>query len=162
MKIIRLCTIFAFLGVISLNLSCTKNDGVIIALQNENHKGFLVNFVLHHNYNVEIIDNGNHLKMKNTSMEMWLEILNILRLKLDTISNNIANVNTVQSEEGEPYIRQVFSFTVENGFEITNDESYFEYSNIDIVAETILMIEINTLYQSIANYLSNNYKNLIF
>ena len=184
MKLIRLIKIFGLLIIFSLNVSCEKNNDVIIVIQNENHKNFLLNYILHNGYNVEIIDNGNNLTMKNTTMEMWLDILNILKQKMNIISTNIANVNTTQTDKGGAYIRQVFSFTVENGFEIIDDihsekrfvydpqhpdaikngekQGFVEYSNIDIMAETVLLIEVNTLYESIANYLRNNYKNVIF
>ena len=184
MKLIRLIKAFVFLIIFSTIMSCEKNTDVIIAVQNENYKSFLINYIPHNYPNVEIVDNGNHLTMKNTTMEMWLDILHILKQKMNTISANIANVNTTQTDNGGPYIRQVFSFTVENGFEIIDDihtetrfvydpthpdaiengerQGFVEYSNIDIMTETVLLIEVNSIYESIANYLRSNYKNVIF
>jgi flagellar basal-body rod protein FlgC len=175
--------LFGFI-IFAFNISCAKNNDVIIAIRNENNKDLLIKMILNNEFDVEIIDNGNHLTIKNSSMDMWLEILDILRLRLDVISNNIANAHTTHSKNGKPYVRQLFTFTVENGVEIIDDiasgasfvydpshpdaimfgerQGYVQYPNIDIIAETLLIIETQALFESIASYLRNNYKNVIF
>jgi flagellar basal-body rod protein FlgC len=175
--------IFVFV-IFALNISCVGNNDVIVAIHNESRKEFINNFFLHKGYNVKIIDNGNYLKLKNTTLNMWLEIASILKLEMDTISNNIANAHTTQSENGEPFRRKTLIFTVENGVEIITDPSiekhfvydpshpdaigggerqgYVEYPNVDMVIEMIHMAEVNTFFESVSHYLRNKYKNVIF
>lgn len=44
------------------------------------------------------------------SMQINTSGLNLERLKLDTISSNIANVNTTRTAEGGPYLRKEVTF----------------------------------------------------
>jgi flagellar basal-body rod protein FlgC len=46
-----------------------------------------------------------------SSMEISASGLTAERLRLDVISNNLANVNTTRGADGQPYRRQVVTFT---------------------------------------------------
>ena len=50
-----------------------------------------------------------------SSMQISASGLTAERLRLDVISNNIANVNTTRGADGQPYRRQVVTFTAREG-----------------------------------------------
>ena len=170
--------------VLLLSISCEKSNDVIFAVKNERHKELFRNFIVHNNYNIEIIDNGNYLTIKNSTIDMWLGIRNIIKLEMDIISNNITNASTTRTVNGGPFIRQFVIYNIENGIEIISDNSsekrfvydpthpdaiqtgerqgYVEYPNVNTVVEMINMIEASSFYESITEYIRNNYKNVIF
>ena len=183
MKYYKVLIILGLFMILLSYSSCVKNNDVIVTIHNEKQKEFLNNFILYNNYDVEIIDNGIYLIMKNTTLEMWLEIRNILKIEMDVISDNIANVSTTRTVNGGPFIRNIVMFTLENGLEIVSDTStekrfiyepthpdailtgvrqgYVEYSNVDTVIEMVNMIAVSNFYNSITEYLKNKYKNII-
>jgi len=173
------------IGIIfSLLLSCTEKKEIIIATHTEAEKDFIKNVVAYNDYKVTIIDNGSYLTVKNVTMDMLLEIRNIVFLEIDIINDNIKNVNTTRTENGGPYIRKFVRFTAENGVEIAEDtetnirlvydpihpdakrtgerQGYVEYPNVDMASEMIDLIRVNRFFESISDYLSNNFKNVIF
>ena len=177
-------TILAFFFIFMLIMSCKKNDDVIFAVQNERYKELFKNYIIHNDYDIEIIDNGNYLTIKNSTMDVWLGISNIIRLEMDTISGNIANASTTRTYNGGPFIRQFVTFSIENEVEIISDissegrlvydpthpdaiqtgewQDYVEYPNVNTTVEMINMLEASSFYESITKYIKNNYKNVIF
>ena len=167
-----------------LGVSCKKNNDVIFAVQNERYKELFRNFIAYNDYNVKIIDNGNYLTIKNSTMDMWVGMRNIIKLEMDTINNNIANASTTRTINGGPFIRQFVAVNVENGVEIISDTSsltrfvydpthpdaiqtgerqgYVECPNVNTTVEMINLIEASNFYESITEYIKANYKNVIY
>jgi len=139
-----------FLIILFLMTSCAENKETKMIIFNENHKNIFENMISYKNYNLEVIDNGNFWIIKNISEEVLLELIGIARLKLDVIANNIANVNT------ENYLRQYVKITMENGIEVVDDTE-----NVDLIRETIDMIEIQRLFEASIEYLIKINENII-
>ena len=170
--------------IFSLLLSCAEKKEIIIATHTEAEKDFIKNIVAYNNYKVTIIDNGNYLTVKNITLDMLLEIRNIVFLEADIINENMKNINTTRTVNGGPYVRRFVRFTAENGVEIVEDtetnlrlvydpihpdairagerQGYVEYPNVDIASEMMDLIRVNRFFESISDYLSNNYKNVVF
>jgi len=174
--------ILGFLLFISFILSCGEGKNIIISTHNESEKEYIKNILLYNDYHVEIIDNGNYLTIKQITVDMLLEIKNVIQLEMDTIKMNIKNVSTIKN--GNPYVRKYIKVSAENGVEIIEDietnfrliynpthpeaissgekQGYVEYPNVDIITEMINLIRVNRLYESILYYIRNNYKNVVF
>jgi flagellar basal body rod protein FlgC len=145
----------------------------------ESTKNFLNSIIVCKNYNAKIIDKNGYWIIENASEEMLVDILIIIRLKLDISANNIANVNTTRTFEGGPFIRQYLKITPGNGIEIAKDtsaltrfvwdpthpdaiktgakEGYVELPNVDVVTEKVALEAYGRLYSAIAEYLKENY-----
>jgi flagellar basal body rod protein FlgB len=102
------------------------------------------------NHNIEINNNGNYWIIKNLNEEALLELIGISRLRLNVISNNIANVNT------ENYLRKYLKITKENGIEIVNDAR-----GVDLDEETVYMFETQLLFEISTEYLKRINENII-
>ena len=163
-------------------ISCNKNIDILVL--NEKQKDILVNYILLKCYNVKIIDNDYYLTIKNINKELLVDMLYMLNIKIDIIKNNIVNVKTTRTVEGGPFIRNYLKITVENGMEILKDTSdtfhvrvefdpshpdaikdgvnkdYVQYPNINLIYEYNDLIETIQLYNSIVDYIKNNYKNI--
>lgn len=82
------------------------------------------------------------------SMQINASGLNLERFKLDTISTNIANVNTTRTENGDgPYIKQQVLFEenleqVKSGFtgEISSKSRGVKISGVEADAENIRLV----------------------
>jgi flagellar basal-body rod protein FlgC len=145
----------------------------------ESTKSFLDSIIVYKNYNVKIIDKDGYWIIENASEEILLDILLIIRLKLDIIADNIANANTTRTVDGGPFIRQYLKITPENGMEIVKDtvpftrflwdpthpdairtgskEGFVEFPNVDIMRENTELTVYGNLYNAIAVYLKENY-----
>ena len=143
--------LFAFLVILFLLVSCSKNSEMKMIIFSENHKNIIENINLHKSYAMEIIDKGNFQIIQNISEEVLLDFLGIAHLKLDVIAGNIANVNT------ENYVRKFVRISVENGVEIVNDTE-----GVDLTKETIDMIEIQRFYEATIEYLNKINQNIVF
>jgi len=184
MKTLQLFKIFGYIIIFSLIISCGCGKDIKITVHNDDQRDFFKNIILYNGYNVKIIDEDNYIQIKNLTMDMLLEIRNVLFLKMDIINNNINNVDTTRTENGGPYIRKYLKITKENGIEIVEDEErnfrivydpthpdaitvgqmegYVKYPNIDIISEMVELIQVNRFYDGITEYLKNNYKYVIF
>jgi flagellar basal-body rod protein FlgC len=145
---------------------------------------YIINYILYNNYNVEIIDEDYYIILKNINEETLMGIHKMVRLKMDIIADNIANVNTTRTIDGGPYIRKYLKITVENGIEIIEDtKSFFKYiydpshpdsiregerkgyvkmPNVDLTSEMIDMIETSRIYNGILEYSKYYFKNIIW
>ena len=153
---------------------------MIIVLYDDNKREYFKSYILYKKYDVTI--NDDYLTIKNINEEILIDILKIINLKNDIISNNIANANTTRTVNGGPYKRQWLKITVENGVEIIEDMENFRYvydpthpdaitegerkdyvkmPNVDILIEMVDMIETSRLYEEISKYLEY-YKNVIW
>ena len=163
--------------IVLLSESCEKDEEVILAVQNERYKELFLNYIIRNDYDVKIIDNGDHLIIGNPTMDMWIGIRNIIKLEIDTINNNIANVPTTRTVNGGPFVRQILTFTVENGVEIISDissagkliyhpghrdaiktgekQGYVEYPNIDYLTEKVNLIEAQNFYGTITKLIGD-------
>ena len=148
-----------------------------IIIFNENHKNIIEGIILHGNYDTNIIENRNFWTLKGFNADLALDIAGIARMKLDVISNNIANINTINAN-GLPYIRKYVKISVENGIEIVEDienypkfvfdlthpnaigagemQGYVKYSNVNIEKEMLDLIEATRLYEVAIEYLKKN------
>jgi len=146
-----------------LLMSCSKNNEIEIIIINENHKIFLNDIIIYKNYNVKIIDKESYWIIKDLNKEILLDFLAIVNLKLDIITDNIANANTTRTSYGGPFIRQYLKITQEDGMEILKDtqqntrfvwdpthpdsiltgekKGLVEYPNVDVYIETLEQIE---------------------
>ena len=92
------------------------------------------------------------------------------RFRMDTISENVANVNTTSTENGTPYRRKIVTFSekgvtpfskvlsdsregyVGNGVKVssvTEDENgYVSYPNVNIVTEMTNLIDASRAYEA--------------
>jgi flagellar basal-body rod protein FlgC len=184
--------IIGFIICLFLILGCSTQNGMTkdeplemkIILYGNNQREYLKNFILYKNYNVEMVDNGNYLSIKNITEEMLIEMHRIIRLKTDLISDNIENATTTKTVNGEPFRRKYLMVTVENGFEIIEDietplryvydpshpdaikngemKGYVRMPNIDMTMEMVDMVETTRLYEGILEYSKNNFKNVVW
>jgi flagellar basal body rod protein FlgC len=164
-------------------ISCQNNKTIHIMIFNETQKNFLENYILIKNYNLKVIDNGNHLTVNKINEEILMDILGILNIKIEIIKNNIVNVNTTRTADGGPFIRNYLKVTAENGIEIIKDTErdirlvydpthpdairegdhigFVQFPNVDIDIEYYDLVETIQLYNSIIDYIKKNYNRII-
>jgi flagellar basal-body rod protein FlgC len=162
----------------------SENKEVKIAIYNDSEREYLENLIFYKKYDVEIIYNGNFLIIKNIDEDILIYILRVIRLNIDIIADNMANVNTTRTVNGGPYIRKYLKISIENGIEIIEDirsplryvydpshpdaiitgemKDYVKMPNVDIVLENVDMIAKSSLYERIFEYAKNTYKNIIW
>ena len=94
------------------------------------------------------------------------------RFRIDTIAENIANVNTTRTENGEPYRRKIVTFAekdltpfskyyqssraraVGNGVKVTSvkedtdENGYVRYPNVNTVTEMTNLIDASRAYEA--------------
>jgi flagellar basal body rod protein FlgC len=172
-----------FLSILFLETSCQNQKKIYMMVYNDQQKELLTNFILYKKYDTKTGENNNYLIFDNINENILMEIIEVLYLKIGIIENNISNEKTTRTYEGGPYIRQYLKITVENGIEIINDAEnserlvydpthpdaiktgdnagYVRFPNIDITTEYVELSETIILYNSIINYIENNYKNII-
>ena len=137
--------------ILLLMVSCARNKEAKMIIFSEYHKNILEEIIAYKNYDIKIINKGNFWIIKNISEEALLEIVGIARLKMDVVSNNIANADT------EKYIRKYVKITVENAIEVLDDTE-----SVDLIKETIDLMEIQRLYEASIEYLKKINENIIF
>ena len=155
--------------------SCSNNREIKLLILNENQKNVLSNILVQKNYNSKIIEKDGYLIIENVNQEMLIDFLLIINLKLEIISDNIANENTTRTYESSPFLRKYLKISPEDGMEIIVDtisptrlvwdpshpdairsgsrEGYVEYPNVDIAVETIDLIAYTNLQKIIIEYL---------
>jgi len=160
--------------------SCNKN---IYIITGGAQKELLVNYILYRKFNVKITDNDNYITLNKINEKILIGIITMLDLKMEIIKDNIRNANTTRTSEGGPYIRKYLKISTENGMEVLNDDAsparwvydplhpdavlkgeragYVQIPNIDFVIEYYDLIETARLYNNIASFIKNNYKNVI-
>jgi flagellar basal-body rod protein FlgC len=152
-----------------------------IVIFNEAQKELINNYIIYRKYNVKYIDNGNYITLKNINENILIGIISMLNLKMELIKDNIVNRNTTRTAEGGPYLRNYLKITIENGMEILKDTSavrlkydpahpdaiynmenkgYVQYPEIDLIIEYNDLMETVQLYNSIVEYINNNYKQI--
>ena len=168
--------LFSCIIVLLFLMSCVKEQDRNVIIFNENHKNILESIIAYKNHSAEIIDNGDFWILKGFNAELALAMAGVARVKLDVISNNIANINTINID-GLPYVRKFVKITIENGIEIIEDmenfpklvydpthqnaittgelQGYVRHTNIIVNNEMLDMIEITRLYEVAIEYLKN-------
>jgi len=162
-----------------LTISCNKNMHIVIL--NETQKELINNYIIYRKYNIKYIDNGNYITLKNINKNILIGIISMLNLKIELIKDNIVNRNTTRTAEGGPYLRKYLEITIENGMQILQDttavrlkydpthpdaihdgenEGYVQYPEIDLIIEYNDLMETVQLYNSIVEYINNNYKQI--
>jgi len=162
-----------------LTISCNKNMHIVIF--DETQKNLIINYINYRKYKIKHIDNGNYITLKNINENILIEIISLLNLKMEIIEDNIVNRNTTRTIKGGPYLRQYLEITIENGMEILQDtsavklkydpthpdairdgekEGYVQYPNIDLKKEYYDLMETVQLYNSMVEYIKNNYKQI--
>jgi flagellar basal-body rod protein FlgC len=160
--------------------SCSNRNIHIIA--GGAQKELLVNYILYRNFNVKITDNDDYITLNKINEKMLIGIITMLDLKIEIIKNNIINANTTRTTEEGPYIRKYLKISTENGMEVLEDNAparwvydplhpdavlngaktgYVQIPNVDLVPEYHDLIETVKLYNSIVDFIKNNYKNII-
>jgi flagellar basal-body rod protein FlgC len=183
------CYIFLSLLILSNcqsnnNVIYSKNNDIKIAIYDEKEKEYLEKIILFKKNDAEMVYKGNFLLIKNINEDVLFYILNIIRLEMDIIAANMANVNTTRTENGGPYIRKYLKITIEDGIEIVEDnkrqsalvydpahpdaiktgelKGYLRKPNVDIITEQVDMITKSRLYERIYEYAKDTYKNIIW
>ena len=72
------------------------------------------------------------------------------RFRMDTIAENIANVNTTRTEDGTPYRRKIVTFAEK---EVTSFSRYYQngyvsYPNVNTVTEMTNLIDASRAYEA--------------
>lgn len=109
-----------------------------------------------------------------TSLDISASGLTAQRLRMDVISNNIANANTTRTEDGSPFRRQMAIFQSKNegtknmGVKVTgiikdqkplkrifdpshpdaDNDGYVYFPNVEIVTEMVDMISASRSYEA--------------
>jgi flagellar basal-body rod protein FlgC len=175
-RIIGTVIFFALFFISSCN---NRNIHIFV---NGAQKEHLVNYILYRNFNVKITDNDDYITLNKINEKMLIGIITMLDLKIDIIKNNISNANTTRTTEEGPYIRKYLKISTENGMEVLKDDAparwvydplhpdavlngakagYVQIPNVDLVTEYHDLIETAKLYNSIVDFIKNNYKNIV-
>jgi flagellar basal body rod protein FlgC len=96
--------------------------------------------------------------IKNFNIDLAIDIALIASLKLNVISNNIANVNTID-DNGMPYIRRYVKIGIENDIQIVEDIENNPNVNLDM--EILEMVETTRLYEFASEYLKTKNYNIL-
>ena len=184
MKIIKNTNrlIIVFLLFSFLIISCNNRKIYIMTFNGANNK-LLKNYILYKKYHCKLTEGANYIVLDTINEEMLIEIMEMLHLKIDIIRNNIANVNSTRTFNGGSFTRQYLDVTAENGMEITEDTAtkkrmvwdpthpdairtgeltgYVETPNVDIMLEYYDLYPTVQLYNSMVDYIKNNYTNII-
>ena len=178
-----LFSLLIFIGCSTQN-SLAKNTTpeLVITFYGNDRYEYLQNFIIHMNFDVELIVLDGDLVIKNTTEEIIAEIQKLLQIKIDIISDNILNADTTRTARGGPFIRHILTVTIEKGLAINEDtETRFRYvydpthpdailngemrgyvmmSNVDIVTEMTDLLATAYLYGIFAEYARNNYPHI--
>ena len=122
MKYEKLFKVIILISACVFFISC-NNKNINIVIFNEIQKEYLINYIIFRNYNIKIINNDNYLSLNKINDKILIDILSMLNLRIDLIRDNIVNVNTTRTANGELYIRNYLKITIENGMEILKDNS---------------------------------------
>ena len=69
------------------------------------------------------------------------------RFRMDTISENVANVNTTSTENGTPYRRKIVTFSDPSNPD-ADENGYVSYPNVNIVTEMTNLIDASRAYEA--------------
>ena len=89
-----------------------------------------------------------------TSIEVSATGLSAERLAMDTIANNIANVNTTRTPEGGPFKRQLVVYaqkaepTQAAAGAVDDANGYVHMPNVDVVKEMVDMMAASRAYEA--------------
>jgi flagellar basal-body rod protein FlgC len=169
-------------AILFLVLSCNNKNKYIMTFD-QNNKELLKNYILFRDYPCKLNEEANYITLDKINKEMLIGIIQMLYLKIDIIKDNIANVNTTRTANGDSYTRKYLSITIENGIEIIEDTNiekriiwdpthpdailtgkltgYVEMPNVDIFIEYCDLYHTIQLYNSIVDFIKNNYKNIM-
>jgi flagellar basal-body rod protein FlgC len=91
------------------HISFSKLKGFINS--NQNYKNFIPNIEANSEYNFKVSIKGGKISMSFLSaLNISGSALTAQRLRLDIVSENISNIDTTRTENGEPYRRKVVQF----------------------------------------------------
>jgi flagellar basal-body rod protein FlgC len=166
------------------NVNYSEKKDIRIAIYDEKEKEYLEKIILYKKNDMEMIYDGNFLLIKNINEDVLIYILSIIRLEMDIIADNMANVNTTRTANGGPFLRKYLKITIEDGIEIVEDnenqlalkyapshpdaiktgeaKGYVRMPNVDMVTEQVNMIIKSRLYERIYEYAKDTYKNIIW
>jgi len=171
---------FFILLVIIIFIGCKNNEQKEV-LQNENivFNNKYEQYLVQNNIPIKYVDQKYYIS-SNISVSDLIAFLELLKLEMDIVANNITNVNTTRTDKGGTFNRNIV--TIDNGkiniikddsparfvFDPTHPDSiktgkyagYVELPNIDIVSEMENLILICRIYGNILKEieLKNLYK----
>ena len=76
------------------------------------------------------------------------------RFRMDTIAENIANVNTTRTEDGTPYRRKIVTFaekevtSFSRYYQNADENGYVSYPNVNTVTEMTNLIDASRAYEA--------------
>jgi flagellar basal body rod protein FlgC len=163
--------------LIIIFLSCSSKKPEIYIFFTDNNQQIFYKTYIQLN-NIEYIDENQNILKIPYDVYILLNMLQIEKLKMDVIYDNIANIKTTRTSHGGPYQRQYVDISLEDGISVKKDtetvgtykfdpthpdvisygdfKDYVPLSNVDIVYENYNLNCSIQLFNSIVDYIQRN------